>query len=326
MRLILVSNRRTITRGMKRCSRCRVLKPYSEFHRNRKRRDGLQNNCKSCRAVIDHGLYSRRRKGLMRPRTWECGRQDWLLSLKAGRSCTDCQRTYLPQVLQWDHLPGTTKLGNISTDFRGRSRQEILDEIAKCELVCANCHAIRTFARAGWASSWTESEVTLPVPSSTRRRVAMGEQGLKAALPCVVSNSDGASMDPDLKRCALCGLWKPHSEFHDSTTGQFSYCRMCRRAYDRNYYHHRGKVTRNRRHRARVMAERAWMASLKEGLACTDCGEKFAPYVMHWDHVPGHDKIAWHQRASGQSAAYTDSLRVREMRARVRELPRSTHS
>jgi hypothetical protein len=52
--------------------------------------------------------------------------------------------------MQWDHLPGFPKLGNISTDFRWRSRQEILDEIAKCELVCANCHAIRTYERAGW--------------------------------------------------------------------------------------------------------------------------------------------------------------------------------
>jgi hypothetical protein len=50
--------------------------------------------------------------------------------------------------MQWDHLPGSLKLGNISTDLRGRSRQEILDEISKCELVCANCHAIRTFKRA----------------------------------------------------------------------------------------------------------------------------------------------------------------------------------
>jgi hypothetical protein len=53
--------------------------------------------------------------------------------------------------MQWDHLPGRLKLGNISTDFRGRSRQDILDEIAKCELVCANCHALRTAERAGWS-------------------------------------------------------------------------------------------------------------------------------------------------------------------------------
>jgi hypothetical protein len=58
--------------------------------------------------------------------------------------------------MQWDHLPGALKLGSISTDFRGSSRQKILDEIAKCELVCANCHTIRTFGRAGWGN-WVVS-------------------------------------------------------------------------------------------------------------------------------------------------------------------------
>lgn len=51
--------------------------------------------------------------------------------------------------MQWDHLPGAVKLGDVST-LRGRSKQKILDEIAKCELVCSNCHVLRTFRRAGW--------------------------------------------------------------------------------------------------------------------------------------------------------------------------------
>jgi len=52
----------------------------------------------------------------------------------------------------WDHLPGFPKLGDISNGLNGHSRDEILDEIAKCELVCTNCHAIRTFQRAGWGT------------------------------------------------------------------------------------------------------------------------------------------------------------------------------
>jgi hypothetical protein len=52
--------------------------------------------------------------------------------------------------MQWDHLPGAPKLGDISSGLRSFSREEVLQEIAKCELVCANCHAIRTFRREGW--------------------------------------------------------------------------------------------------------------------------------------------------------------------------------
>jgi len=49
--------------------------------------------------------------------------------------------------MQWDHLPGVEKLGDISGSLRNHSRTKILAETAKCELVCANCHAIRTYKR-----------------------------------------------------------------------------------------------------------------------------------------------------------------------------------
>ena len=143
---------------MKRCARCGETKQLSEFHVHRGRRDGVQTYCKTCRAQIDHERYERIRGTRVPTRNWERGRAEWLLSLKAGRPCTDCGLVFRPEVMQWDHLPGALKLGNISTDVRGRSREEILDEIAKCELVCANCHAIRTFRRAGWGSWSVSSE------------------------------------------------------------------------------------------------------------------------------------------------------------------------
>jgi hypothetical protein len=67
--------------------------------------------------------------------------------------------------MQWDHRPGSQKVGDISVAFWGRSRQEVIAEIAKCDLVCANCHAIRTFERAGWARTW------LPEPTSLDRGI-----------------------------------------------------------------------------------------------------------------------------------------------------------
>lgn len=63
--------------------------------------------------------------------------------------------------MQWDHLPGFHKLGDISGSWTGRTEEEILDELAKCELVCTNCHTIRTFQRNGWApGELHEAEVT----------------------------------------------------------------------------------------------------------------------------------------------------------------------
>ena len=149
---------------MKRCARCGLIKPRSEFHKSRARKDGLQTYCKACRTVIDHALYERRRG---KPIAWRVFDRDfakWLRELKSGRPCTDCGRTYSAEVMQWDHLPGTQKLADVSLI---RSREGVLAEIAKCELVCTNCHAIRTFQRAGWGTSSSATSAPLPYDSHT---------------------------------------------------------------------------------------------------------------------------------------------------------------
>jgi hypothetical protein len=93
-----------------------------------------------------------------------------------------------------------------------------------------------------------------------------------------------------LRLCARCDQWKTSDEFANSRTGQFSYCRDCRNAYDRQYYNDRGRPARLARQRAHNNAARAWMASLKEGIPCSDCGEVFPVWVMHWDHLPEFEK------------------------------------
>ena len=99
-------------------------------------------------------------------------------------------------------------------------------------------------------------------------------------------------MDDALRRlCARCGQWKTSDAFHNSRTGQFSYCSDCRRAYDREYYRERGRLARLARTRAHRGRARAWMASLKEGVPCHDCGEVFPVWVMHWDHLPEFEKL-----------------------------------
>lgn len=62
------------------------------------------------------------------------------------RNCTDCGNQFPPFLLEFDHLPGFEKVFNLS-DTAGRSVDEVIDEIEKCELVCPNCHRIRTRMR-----------------------------------------------------------------------------------------------------------------------------------------------------------------------------------
>jgi hypothetical protein len=131
---------------MKLCSRCREIRPFSEFHRDGNR--GHQRYCKSCRRAYDHdyylGAHARHRDGRKES---QARRDQWLRELKANKSCTDCGQIYPPHVMQWDHLPGFVKLGEISGKLRRLDRTLLLEELGKCELVCANCHAIRTHER-----------------------------------------------------------------------------------------------------------------------------------------------------------------------------------
>jgi hypothetical protein len=99
----------------------------------------------------DHDYYERTQQRLNEVRranrqAFDRARSEWLRSLKA-RPCTDCGEQFPPEAMEWDHLPGNAKLGDISTAMRAKSADVILAEIAKCELVCANCHAIRTRSR-----------------------------------------------------------------------------------------------------------------------------------------------------------------------------------
>ena len=60
--------------------------------------------------------------------------------------CVDCGYNLHPEVLDFDHHPGTEKRAAVGT-LKCRTWAIILDEIAKCDLLCANCHRLRTLTR-----------------------------------------------------------------------------------------------------------------------------------------------------------------------------------
>lgn len=63
--------------------------------------------------------------------------------------CVDCGNTD-PRVLQFDHVTGVKVMPVSQMIVQGRAQQAIVDEIAKCEVRCANCHQIVTGLRGGW--------------------------------------------------------------------------------------------------------------------------------------------------------------------------------
>jgi hypothetical protein len=62
------------------------------------------------------------------------------------RPCADCGETFSPHVMDFDHRDPLKKSFNItSSRAMLMSRPRLLAEIEKCDIVCANCHAIRTY-------------------------------------------------------------------------------------------------------------------------------------------------------------------------------------
>jgi ribosomal protein S27E len=61
--------------------------------------------------------------------------------------CMDCGNEFNPWQMHFDHRPSETKLGNIATMVANCQRKKVFEEIKKCDVVCANCHADRTYFR-----------------------------------------------------------------------------------------------------------------------------------------------------------------------------------
>lgn len=93
-------------------------------------------------------LRQRFQRNLLR-RASQQERRDYINQLKS-HPCTDCNGSFPPMCMQYDHRDPTTKTVAVAhLVFISCSIEDIDREIAKCDLVCANCHAIRTHRRKG---------------------------------------------------------------------------------------------------------------------------------------------------------------------------------
>jgi len=92
-------------------------------------------------------------------------RRERVAAYKLSKGCADCGYANDHRALQLDHLPGTTKVDDVSSLVSARALwHRIQAEMEKCEVVCANCHAIRTDERRKDMLREAEKQIDLTAP------------------------------------------------------------------------------------------------------------------------------------------------------------------
>ena len=64
---------------------------------------------------------------------------------KMGGCCADCKQTYPPAVYDFHHLEPTAKEHEPKRLFGQKDQDRIDAELAKCVLLCSNCHRLRHY-------------------------------------------------------------------------------------------------------------------------------------------------------------------------------------
>lgn len=138
----------------KMCQKCGEIKFVElDFYRHRNNKDGYRNDCKPCASKDSSERYLKDRKLVKAKReTKRLEKRETLKSFVkeylSASCCTDCLNTDW-RVLEFDHVRGEKKY-NIGDLMKGTfSLDTFLAEVDKCDVVCANCHRIRTYERAG---------------------------------------------------------------------------------------------------------------------------------------------------------------------------------
>lgn len=133
---------------MKFCKACNTEKLEEEFN---KKGTGHQAKCRTCQHAYHKAFYQenceREKKRLLGHKKARKIKLSLFINKLKSNPCTDCGNTFPPICMDFDHL--RDKSFNIGEVYaRLTSEKTILEEIAKCELVCANCHRIRTQNRS----------------------------------------------------------------------------------------------------------------------------------------------------------------------------------
>ena len=133
------------------CKRCNNNKSFDQFSKNSKSKDRLFSWCKPCFKNYENERYKngdceRKKKNSKKIIT---DNQDYIWTILINSKCKNCSEDN-PLVLEFDHIDPKNKSAEITTLFN-RSKEIIDEEIQKCNVLCRNCHSIKTYTEL---NSW----------------------------------------------------------------------------------------------------------------------------------------------------------------------------
>ena len=112
----------TYNNGTKLCSKCKLTKPLSEFY---KRHNNLYSYCKDCYKI----------KTQKRQRTFKASCVKY-----KGSKCEVCGLQDKPFMYDFHHINPKEKDFSLSRVKTSILSSKIINELDKCQLLCANCH------------------------------------------------------------------------------------------------------------------------------------------------------------------------------------------
>lgn len=135
-----------MTNALKICSKCRAAKPLEEFNFRYKARNIRHGYCKECGKTFTRNHYKNNKRQYLDKNASSIKARREFMRQSKNRPCADCGKVYPYYVLDFDHREGEIKRCDLSRTDRLSSNALKL-EIAKCDVVCSNCHRERTHQR-----------------------------------------------------------------------------------------------------------------------------------------------------------------------------------
>src|SRR5699024_8503412 len=132
------------SRELRACRTCKEEKSLSEYGVRRASKDGLMTQCKECNRKAQKVQYSSNKKYYLdRNRELRASNREKYRKTKEGKPCARCGGLFPQVCMDYDHIDPKSKRLCVA-QMMGYSWNAIQKEIDKCELVCANCHRIKT--------------------------------------------------------------------------------------------------------------------------------------------------------------------------------------